>query len=68
MVLIEGRSYLTPQEAAERLSIVLQTVYNWCQRGQLVLLPDEVMPRSADSKYLIELGSLLRKHKEVYLE
>lgn len=69
---IDGRTFITPQEAAELLKIPRPTVYQWC-RNELVDLLDQDFSRAlkdrglSDSQYLIELESLLERHKRVHL-
>ena len=66
-MIVDGKNYLTPGEAASLLSIHLSTVYSWCTEGQVNLLDSKKLQKPVNSKYLIEESSLRAKHAEVYL-
>ena len=63
MIEIEGMQYVTPQEAAELLSVNISTVHNWCRHGEVTLLQPVPRDKSVRSKYLIEIESLRLRYK-----
>ena len=68
MMMVEGKTYVTPREAAQMLAIHIATVYNWCIRGQVELLDATSLAVPGTSKYLIEINSLKLRHSKIYLE
>ena len=63
MVTFQGKSWLTPSEAAERYNVGLQTVYHWVYTKQLELLnlEDASLPftrESLSTKFHISEDSL----------
>lgn len=67
-----GVKYLTPQEASDTLKIPRPTIYQWCRNQRVEIMPpDKSAELKAvgliDSQYLIEVDSLLERHRKVHL-
>lgn len=67
-----GVAYVTPQEASDALKIPRPTIYQWCRNRRIELLdPDLTADLKAEgvinSQYLININSLLARHRKVHL-
>ena len=72
MIERDGKVYVTPQEAADALKIPRPTVYQWCRNSLVGLLSLEAAKAlkasgESESQYLIEIDSLLDRHRSVHL-
>jgi hypothetical protein len=67
MIKVNGKTYVTPQEAAQLLSVHLATVYGWCVHKRVDLLDPHTVQEPVPSKYLIEIESLKLRYAHVYL-
>jgi len=66
---IGGKVYVLPSVAVEYLGVPYSTIYRWCKDGSVRLLPGdpESIRKEHGSRYLIEMLSLYRKYRKVYL-